>query len=74
MTKVRIRRDLVKDGLAVPISSGGYLTGEKVYDAKWIGDDRLLVYDNGMWLEVESIDFESVGDSIIRKEVGHGDL
>lgn len=74
MTKVRIRRDLVKDGLAVPISSGGYLTGEKVYDAKWIGYDRLLVYDNGRWLEVESIDFESVGDSIIRKEVGNGDL
>jgi hypothetical protein len=60
MTKVRIRKDLVKDGLAVPTSSGVYITEDKVYDGKWTDDNRLFVYANEVWLEVESIDFEEV--------------
>lgn len=59
MTKVRIRRDLIRDGLSVPTSSGGYLSEDKEYSAKWT-EDQLWVYDGVQWVEVESIDFEDV--------------
>jgi hypothetical protein len=57
INKVKIRKDLIEQNLAVPTSSGGYLSQDKEYPAKWI-EDQLWVYDGVQWVEVESIDFE----------------
>ena len=59
MTSVKIRKDLLDEGLSVPTSSGGFLSENKEYPAKWI-EDQLWVYDGIQWVEVESIDFEEV--------------
>lgn len=55
--KVKIRKDLIEQNLSVPTSSGGYLSEDKEYPAKWI-EDRLWVYDGVQWVEVESIDWD----------------
>lgn len=47
------------EGLSVPTSSGGFLSENKEYPAKWI-EDQLWVHDGIQWVEVESIDFEEV--------------
>jgi len=57
----KIRKDLLKDGLAVPISIGDktkYLRGKNGYNYRWISEDDFQICYRGKWWDAYSIDFD----------------
>ena len=55
----KIRRDLVKDKISVPIGSF-YVSSDKEFEYKWEGEDEdeFYILLDGIWQEAESIDFD----------------
>ena len=62
-----VRKDLVKDNLAVPIG-GLYYLGNKLFRYKYNKKDEFFVYYNGGWKLAQSIDFEFVALPITKKQ------
>lgn len=55
--KATIRKDLMKQGLSVPVADY-YYSGRKPLPCRWIGDDRFEVYHSNQWRLAYSIDWD----------------
>jgi hypothetical protein len=55
--KCKLRPDLVKLELSVPIGGSDYLSDPSPINYRWV-DDEFQVYFNGKWQTAYSIDFE----------------
>jgi hypothetical protein len=56
MMTARIRKDLLKQGMAVPVGQSYYNSPKPLW-AKWV-KDTFMVYYHNEWVEAESIDWE----------------
>jgi hypothetical protein len=51
-----VRKDLVEEGLSVPVGDDTYIESGK-YEYRWVGEDfEILIGDK--WLFADSIDFD----------------
>lgn len=60
--KAVLRRDLMESGVQVPTNSGGYVSGTKIWNAKFVGDE-MFIHDGVQWVGVNSIDFDLMPDN-----------
>jgi hypothetical protein len=61
MTLMRVRKDLIEQGLSVPVGKG-YYGDVAPLKVRWLregeNNEQFQVMLNGKWMNAESIDFE----------------
>jgi hypothetical protein len=59
VAKAKVRKDLLKEGISVPMGSLHY-SGKEALPYRWIGmnEDKMQVLHLGQWMTVESIDWD----------------
>ena len=55
----RLRNDLLKKGIKVPIGNI-YYYGNEMLNYRWLNDDLFQVYFNFRWMDAYSIDWDFV--------------
>lgn len=52
----------MESNMAVPIDNGSYVSGTKIWNARWVGQ-KMFIHYNNEWVGTNSIDFDLMADS-----------
>jgi|688.fasta_scaffold03804_8 hypothetical protein len=56
--KVKVRKDLLKENLSVPIGDNLFYGGKRFLRYRFLSNDVFQVYYKNSWRNAESIDFD----------------